>query len=426
MNSQEENRQKTCQGLKNQQIFIIGDILDFTKILAKIQHGTEEIIPKEELIAKLKKSEETGKPLRIKLGCDPSRPDLHIGHAVVLRKLRDFQDLGHEAILVVGDFTAMIGDPSGKSKTRPQLTAEETKRNGETYFEQARKILDPEKTRIVYNSEWLGAMKFADVIKLASKFTVARMLERDDFEKRYQAGDSIGVHEFLYPLAQAMDSVALEADIELGGTDQKFNLLVGRHIQRYYDQEPQVIITMPILEGTDGVEKMSKSLGNHVALADSPNEMFGKLMSIPDELILKYFQLAVFADKSKLADIKEKLASQSVNPMVLKKEMARKVIEFYHSEEEAIKAQEEFERVFSKGDIPADLPIYTPEQNRMWIVKFVADSGLVKSNGEARRMIKQGAVSIDGEKITLTDLEVIPKDGMILKIGKRRFCKVKL
>lgn len=398
--------------------------MDLNKILAKIRLGTEEIIPEDELVRKLKKAEKSGEQLRVKLGCDPSRPDLHIGHAVVLRKLRDFQDLGHQAILVVGDFTGMIGDPSGRNKTRPQLTVAETKKNGETYFEQAKKILEPKKTRIVYNSDWLGKMKFEDVIRLSSKFTVARMLERDDFEKRYEAGDSIGVHEFMYPLAQAMDSVALKADIELGGTDQKFNLLVGRHIQKYYDQEPQVIITSPILEGTDGIEKMSKSLGNHVALTDSATEMFGKLMSIPDELILRYFQLAVFADKSELVEIKKKLSSPDVNPMNLKKEMARQVIGIYHSKDAANKAQEEFEKVFSKGNMPDEMPIYKPDQKEMWIVKFMANSGLVKSNGEARRMIKQGAVSINGEKISKMNIDIKIKSGMILKIGKRRFCKV--
>jgi len=363
--------------------------LDLKKSLSIIRKGVEEIIPENELAEKLEKSSKTGKPLKIKLGCDPSRPDLHIGHAVVLQKLRDFQELGHEAILVVGDFTAMIGDPSGKNKTRPQLTSKETRKNGQTYFNQAKKILDPEKTRIVYNSKWLEKMNFSDVIKLASKFTVARMLERDDFEKRYAAGDSISVHEFLYPLAQAMDSVALEADVELGGTDQKFNLLVGRHIQRYYNQKPQVILIMPILEGTDGEQKMSKSLNNHISLTDSPKEMFGKLMSIPDKLILKYFKLAAFADKKKLKEIKEKLNSPKVNPMALKKEMACKVIEIYHSKKDAINAQKEFERVFSKGDSPKDIAAYRPEKNEEWIVRLLSNSGLVKSNGEARRMIKQ-------------------------------------
>ncbi|MGC9315174.1 MAG: tyrosine--tRNA ligase, partial [bacterium] len=255
--------------------------MDIKQQLEILKNRAVETIPEEELTAKLKKSAETGKPLKIKLGCDPSRPDLHLGHAVVLRKLRDFQDLGHEAILVIGDFTAMIGDPSGKSKTRPQLTFEETRENGKTYWEQASAILDPEKTRIVYNSEWLDKMSFSEVIKLASSYTVARMLERDDFEKRFSAEEPISVHEFLYPLAQAMDSVALSADVELGGTDQKFNLLVGREVQRFYDLEPQIIMTMPLLEGTDGVQKMSKSLDNYVGLTDPPSEKFGRLMSIP-------------------------------------------------------------------------------------------------------------------------------------------------
>lgn len=386
-----------------------------------------ETIPEEELVAKLEKSVSSNKPLKVKLGCDPSRPDLHIGHAVVLRKLRDFQDLGHEAILVIGDFTAMIGDPSGKNKTRPQLTFEETRKNGQTYFEQASAILDPDKTRIVYNSDWLDKMTFSEVIKLASTYTVARMLERDDFKKRYSAEEPISVHEFLYPLAQAMDSVALEADVELGGTDQKFNLLVGREVQRAYGQEPQVIMTLPLLEGTDGIQKMSKSLDNYVGFTDPPVEKFGKLMSIPDDMILKYMELAAFASAEEMEKARDEMESGKVNPMDIKKRMARKVIEIYHSEDDANAAQKEFERVFSKGKTPEDIDVAKyPQGTRMWIVDLLRENGLVESGGEARRLIKQGAVSIDGQKITDMKLEYEINQSCVIKVGKRRFIKVEI
>jgi len=384
-----------------------------------------EVIPEDEFLAKIQKSIKTGKPLKVKLGCDPSRPDLHIGHAVVLHKLREFQDLGHEAILVVGDFTAMIGDPSGKSKTRPQLTFEETRKNGETYFKQASKILDPDKTRIVYNSQWLGEMKFADVIRLAATYTVARMLERDDFSKRYAAEQPIGVHEFLYPLAQAMDSVALEADIELGGTDQKFNLLVGRDVQREYGIEPQVIMTMPLLEGTDGERKMSKSYDNYVGLTQEPVEMFGRLMSVPDSMILKYYELAAFAEPELLSDVKSKLDSGDVNPMELKKDMALRVIGLYHGREAGEAAKAEFERVFSDRENPDDMPqAKYPAGSSVWIVDILRENGLVKSGGEARRLIRQGAVSIDGEKIDDDKLELNITSKIIIKVGKRRFLEI--
>ncbi len=399
--------------------------MDIKEQLEILKNRAVETIPEEELTAKLKKSAETGKPLKIKLGCDPSRPDLHLGHAVVLRKLRDFQDLGHEAILVIGDFTAMIGDPSGKSKTRPQLTFEETRENGLTYWEQASAILDPEKTRIVYNSEWLDKMSFSEVIKLASSYTVARMLERDDFEKRFSAEEPISVHEFLYPLAQAMDSVALEADVELGGTDQKFNLLVGREVQRFYGLEPQIIMTMPLLEGTDGVQKMSKSLDNYVGLTDPPSEKFGRLMSIPDDMILKYLELAAFAEPNEIHKAKEELESGKVNPMDVKKRMARMVIAIYDSEDDARMAQEEFERVFSQGKTPEDIDVAKyPAGARIWIVELLRETGLVESGGEARRMIKQGAVSIDGDKVTDMNMEYEIKGESVIKVGKRRFIKV--
>ncbi|MCK5833325.1 tyrosine--tRNA ligase [bacterium] len=392
------------------------------KILLK---RTVEVIPEEEFHKKLDRSIKTEKPLKIKLGCDPSRPDLHIGHAVVLHKLREFQDLGHQAILVVGDFTAMIGDPSGKNSTRPQLTFEETRENGKSYFEQAAKILDPDKTRIVYNSEWLGKMDFTEVIRLAATYTVARMLERDDFSKRYAAEQPIGVHEFLYPLAQAMDSVTLEADVELGGTDQKFNLLVGRDVQREYGLEPQVIMTLPLLEGTDGDRKMSKSYDNYVGLTQNAVEMFGRLMSIPDSLLLKYYRLAVFADQNLLKEVENKLKENQINPMELKKEMAVCVISLYHPKEAALSARKEFERVFSKKENPEDMPkVLYPHGTKAWIVDILRDHKLVKTGGEARRLIVQGAVSINGEKVEDDKLELEINNRFVIKVGKRRFLEI--
>lgn len=389
-----------------------------------IRRGAVDIIPEEELTRKLENSIKKQKPLKIKLGCDPSRPDLHIGHAVVLRKLRQFQTLGHEAILVIGDFTGMIGDPSGRNKTRPPLSLEETRINGQTYFEQASRILDRDHTRIVYNSEWLSKMFFSDVVKLASKYTVARMLERDDFEKRYRAGEPISVHEFLYPLAQAMDSVALESDVELGGTDQRFNLLVGRDIQREYNQEPQVILTMPVLEGTDGVQKMSKSLNNYIGLTDPPNEIFGKIMSIPDQLIYKYFELATDVPNQALRDIKEKLSDPTFNPSLLKRELAKEVIKVYHDGASADAAETEFNRVFKDKSLPDEIPDYYVTETRYGLLKLLTETQLAASGNEARRLIQQGAVSVDQVKISDEKAMVEIKDEIIIKAGKRKFLRV--
>ena len=308
------------------------------KQLTLIKQGAEEILPEDALRDKLEQSRKNGQPLIVKLGCDPSRPDLHIGHAVVLRKLRHFQDLGHQAVLVIGDFTAMIGDPSGRNKTRPQLTLEETKVNAKSYIDQAKVILDIDSLKICYNSEWLNAMNFSDVVTLASKYTVARMMERDDFKKRYKSKTAISIHEFLYPLAQAMDSVHLDADIELGGTDQKFNLLVGRDLQREYGQEEQVILTVPLIEGTDGVDKMSKSYDNHIGLTDTPEDMYGKTMSIPDTMIERYFLLAANADKAEMKRIQSQLADKSINPRELKRELALEIVTMYYSAETAAAA----------------------------------------------------------------------------------------
>ena len=322
------------------------------KQLELIQRGAEEIIPKEELLKKIDRSIKNNKPLIAKLGCDPSRPDLHIGHSVVLRKLKHFQDLGHQAVLVIGDFTAMIGDPSGRNKTRPQLSLEEARENAKTYLDQAKIILNMDKLKVVYNSDWLEKMRFSDVIKVASSTTVARMLERDDFTKRYDSEIPISLHEFLYPLAQAQDSVELISDIELGGTDQKFNLLMGRNLQRDIGQEPQCILTMPILEGTDGIEKMSKSYGNDIGLSDSANDMYGKTLSIPDEIILSWYTLAVDVDQNKLKEIEEKLNDPSINPMNIKRDLARQIVASYYDKEKAMEAENNFNNITVSKGIP--------------------------------------------------------------------------
>lgn len=391
-----------------------------------IKRGVSEIIPEDELLKKLEKSYKEQKPLKIKLGCDPSRPDLHIGHSVVLRKLAQFQSLGHQAILIIGDFTGMIGDPSGRNVTRPALSLEETRKHGESYFEQASKILDKEKTKIVYNSQWLGKMSFEDVIKLASKYTVARMLERDDFTKRYKNGEPISVHEFLYPLAQAMDSVAIESDVELGGTDQKFNLLVGRDIQREFGIEPQVILTMPLLVGTDGVEKMSKSYGNYIGISDSPKDIFGKTLSIADSLIYTYYELATDISNADLAKVKTDLENPEVNPRNIKRTLAKKLVEMYHSSESANEAEEEFDKIFIKKEIPDEIPLFeiTNGQKEISILDLITTVDFAPSKGEARRLIQQGGVTLDGEKIADISATVQLKPENILKVGKRKFIKI--
>jgi len=391
-----------------------------------IKRGVSEIIPEDELLKKLEKSYNEQKPLKIKLGCDPSRPDLHIGHSVVLRKLAQFQSLGHQAILIIGDFTGMIGDPSGRNVTRPALSLEETRKHGESYFEQASKILDKEKTKIVYNSQWLGKMSFEDVIKLASKYTVARMLERDDFTKRYKNGEPISVHEFLYPLAQAMDSVAIESDVELGGTDQKFNLLVGRDIQREFGIEPQVILTMPLLVGTDGVEKMSKSYGNYIGISDSPKDIFGKTLSIADSLIYTYYELATDISNADLAKVKTDLENPEVNPRNIKRTLAKKLVEMYHSAESANEAEEEFDKIFIKKEIPDEIPLFeiTNGQKEISILDLITTVDFAPSKGEARRLVQQGGVTLDGEKIADISATVQLKPENILKVGKRKFIKI--
>ncbi len=367
--------------------------------LAYLKRGTVEIIEEEELLAKLKRAKETGKPLKVKAGFDPTAPDLHLGHTVLLQKMKHFQELGHEVYFLIGDFTAMIGDPSGRSETRPPLTREQVLENAQTYKEQVFKILDPEKTKVVFNSQWMSKFGAEDFIRLCAKYTVARMLEREDFKKRFESGRPIAIHELIYPLIQAYDSVALEADVELGGTDQRFNLLVGRDIQREYGQEPQVIITVPILEGLDGVQKMSKSLGNYIGITEPPQEMFGKLMSISDELMWRYYELLTDVPLEEIARWKEEVAQGKLNPKDLKVNLAKIIVSRYHSPEAAQKAAEEFEKVFARGGVPEDIPEINVSASEVWLPRFLKEQGLVKSTSEGKRLLKQGGVHVDGQKI---------------------------
>ena len=388
-----------------------------------IGRGVDELISEEQLEQKLESASKSGEPLIVKLGCDPSRPDLHIGHAVVLRKLRHFQDLGHQAVLVIGDFTAMIGDPSGRNKTRPQLTIEEAKEYGLTYVEQASAVLDVGALNIFHNSDWLSAMNFDDVIRLTSHYTVARMLERDDFEKRYKSEVPISLHEFLYPLAQAMDSVKLNADVELGGTDQKFNLLVGRDLQRAYDQDPQVVITTPLIEGTDGVKKMSKSYDNAIGLTDEPGDMYGKTLSIPDELIVPYFELATNISSKELDRIKSRL-QKGENPRDMKRQLARDIVTLYHSLEAAQDAESDFDRIFVEGDEPEEMDEFIVKESPVAVLTVMHNAGLVSSKREGRRLIEQGGVKVDGEKISDINTEIVVDQPRILRVGKRKFLKL--
>ncbi len=389
-----------------------------------IKRGTVEIVPEEELIEKLKVSKAKNRPLRIKLGCDPTRPDLHLGHSVILRKMRQFQDLGHHAILIIGDFTALIGDPTGQNKTRPSLTVDEINENAMTYLDQASKILDKEKTEIVYNSEWLDKMKFQDVIKLSSKMTVARMLERDDFSKRYNAQEPISLHEFLYPLAQGQDSVFLKSDVELGGTDQKFNLLVGRQLQKDSGMDQQVCLMMPLLVGTDGTQKMSKSYDNYIGIDETPEDMYGKVLSIPDELIYTWYELLTDVKTSDLPEIAQKTKD---DPRNTKHDLAYKITELYHGEDGAKAGRTHFEKTVVNKGIPEDLPEFSFESHSNHkIIDIIFDIGFSPSKGEARRLIKQGGVSIDGEKVTDLNAELLfnGKNEYILKVGKRKFGKL--
>ncbi len=391
-----------------------------------IERGVVDLISREDLEKKLKKSLATGVPLRIKAGFDPTAPDLHLGHTVLIQKLKHFQDLGHQVLFLIGDFTGMIGDPTGKSETRKPLTQADVTRNAETYKTQIFKILDPAKTEVVFNSSWLSKLSSYDFIRLASQLTVARMLERDDFKKRFESQQPISIHEFLYPLIQGYDSVALQADVELGGTDQRFNLLMGRELQRSSGQAPQVVITLPLLEGLDGVNKMSKSLGNYIGITDSSADIFGKVLSISDSLMFRYYELLSDLSTDEISLLQAAMESGELHPKAIKKRLALELTARYHGQDEATRAEENFERVFQKHGIPDDILELelSAADTGYWLPKLLADAGLVTGTGEARRLIKQQAVTLDGDKI-LNEDHLVPACGeILLKVGKRRFCKV--
>lgn len=401
--------------------------------LELIKRGAVEIIRESELLDKLERSYKTGKPLIIKEGFDPTAPDLHIGHMVTINKLKTFQELGHTVVFLIGDFTGMIGDPSGRSATRKSMTRQEVEQNAETYKKQIFKVLDPEKTIVDFNSRWSSPLKFEDVLGLASRYTVARILERDDFAKRYREGRPITMLEFMYPLVQGYDSVALKADVELGGTDQKFNLLVGRDLQREYGLEPQIVITMPLLVGIEGIEKMSKSLGNYIGIDEPPEQIFGKAMSIADNLIYDYFKLATDVDAQELDEIKRQLDSNEVNPMILKKRLAWKLVEIYHNKEAADSASDGFEKQFSKREIPENIQVYFvgPSPDETWLPRIITGSGIAPSGSQAIRLIEQGAVRIDGVQIkdrnfhiTFEDKNTF-RDSVIIKIGKIHYLEIR-
>ena len=386
-----------------------------------IQRGADEILVEKELIAKLKE----GRPLRIKAGFDPTAPDLHLGHTVLINKLRQFQDLGHEVLFLIGDYTGMIGDPTGKSATRPPLTEDDVKRNAKSYQQQIFKILDKDKTKVMFNSEWMGKMSSVDMIKLAASSTVARMLERDDFSKRYKSGQSIAIHEFLYPLIQGYDSVAMQADVELGGTDQKFNLLMGRQLQEQHGQKPQCVLTMPILEGLDGVQKMSKSLNNYIGIDDAPKDMFGKIMSISDDLMWRYFELLSFRPMSEIEGFKAEMQAGK-NPRDIKFLLAEEIIARFHSEAEATAAREGFIAQFAKNKIPDDIPelSFDAPAEGYPIANLLKDAGLCGSTSDAMRMIQQGAAKIDGEKIADKSVRIMQGAEGVFQVGKRKFAKI--
>ncbi len=394
-----------------------------------LKRGVEEIIPVDEFEKKLAKSEKENRPLVVKAGFDPTAPDIHLGHAVLLRKMRHFQQMGHTVVFLIGDFTGMIGDPSMRSVTRKALTREEVLENAETYKRQVFKILDREKTKVAFNSEWCGAMTFTDVLSLTAKYNVARMLERDDFDKRYKGGVPITILEFLYPLVQGYDSVALKADIELGGTDQKFNLLVGRDLQREYGQEPQVIMTVPLLVGLDGVQKMSKSLHNYVGINESPREIFGKVMSISDGLMFLYFDLVTDVPKREIEAFQKGMADGSVHPRDVKVRLAKEICSMFHDPAAADGAEAEFNRIFVKKDTPDEIPEYAvpgeeKESGKIWLAKAMVLAGLAGSNGEARRLLKGGGVYIDGVRVESEDYEITFPADLVVKVGKRRFVRI--
>jgi len=395
--------------------------------MAVIRRGAVEILVEVELEAKITESLKTGVPLKIKAGFDPTAPDLHVGHTVLIQKLKQFQELGHEVNFLIGDFTGMIGDPTGKNETRKPLTREQVLQNAQTYKEQVFKILDPAKTKVVFNSEWMGPMNAAGLISLAARYTVARMLERDDFHKRFTGQQPIAIHEFLYPLVQGYDSVALKSDVELGGTDQKFNLLVGRELQKQEGQRPQSVLTMPLLEGLDGVNKMSKSLGNYIGITEPPKEIYGKVMSISDELMVRYYELLSDVDLATFDKVKKGVAGEpdGAHPMESKKALARELVARFHSQQDALQAEEDFIQQFKQKEIPDDIPLVRMQGDApVWICRLLTDAGLVKSNGEGRRLIQQGGVKLDGEKLDNADLEVQPSGELVVQAGKRRFAKI--
>lgn len=404
--------------------------MSVTEQLEILRRGVVEILLEKDLLEKLEKSVKNGVPLRVKAGFDPTAPDLHLGHTVLLQKLRQFQQLGHEVFFLIGDFTGMIGDPTGKSETRKALTREDVLKNAETYKEQVFKVLDPDKTRVVFNSEWLSLLKATDLISLAAKYTVARMLEREDFNKRYANQLPISIHEFLYPLIQGYDSVALKADVELGGTDQKFNLLVGRELQREWGQSPQTVITMPLLEGLDGVNKMSKSLGNYIGINEPADDIFGKIMSISDPLMIRYYELLSDMPLSELNRLKQGLEDGSVHPMEAKKALGRELVTRYHSATDAARAEENFVCRFRDNQMPDDMPVVRIHaavemgSATTLLCKVLAMASLVKSNGEGRRSIQQGGVKINGERVSDDGLEIACTGEYVLQVGKRRFAKV--
>ena len=403
--------------------------MEFEEQLELIKQGSSEIIGEDDLVEKLKEAKKDGRALKVKLGLDPTAPDIHLGHTVVLQKLKQFQDLGHEVYLLIGDFTGKIGDPTGKSETRQQLTDEEVKKNAETYKEQMFKVLDSDKTEVVFNSQWFSDLDFIDAIELSSQYTVARMLERENFSNRYQNNQPISIHEFFYPILQAYDSVAIEADVELGGTDQKFNLLAGRKLQKEYDQSPQAIIMMPLLEGLDGVNKMSKSKDNYIGIDEAPQEMYGKTMSLPDELIGRYFELVTDLAVEDVETIKAGLEDGSYHPMKAKKKLARTIVAEYHGEEAAKKAEQEFQKVFKQGGTPDDIKEIEIkreelENGEMWIVDVVDATDLVDSKSQIRRLIKQGAVRFNDEKYEKINIDIEVEDEMIVRVGKKRFAKI--
>ena len=392
--------------------------------LAQMSFGAAEILPLDELRKKLERAVATNTPLRVKLGLDPSAPDIHLGHTVVLRKLKQFQDLGHQIVLIIGDFTGRIGDPSGKSAARKPLTEEQVLANAKTYEDQIFKILDRDKTEVHFNSEWLGKMNFADVLTLAAKYTVARMLERDDFQKRYTEGRPISLHEFMYPLMQGYDSIATKADIEFGGTDQKFNLIVGRHLQNETGMEPQVVITMPLLEGLDGVQKMSKSLGNYIGIDEEPTEMYGKAMSIPDELMARYFMLVTDMPREEQEQLAQGLKDGSVHPRDAKMLLAKTIVELYHGAAAAEAAEQEFVRVFQERDLPSEMEELSIDAGEVWLPQLLNAAGMVSSNSEGKRMIQQGSVRVNGEKVTEENCTLQNDD--VLQVGKRKYRRIRL